>query len=160
MSLAEDLKRFLEVDGENRIVLVGIGSPIRCDDAVGLRVIELLRVKELKNILLLSVETVPESYTGTIRDFNPTHVIMIDAAHFKGKPGEGRIIPTQAISNSSVSTHSLPLTIFADFIRKSICAKVALIGVQSVNIKLGEGLTSEVEKGAQKIAEILSSVLK
>jgi hydrogenase 3 maturation protease len=160
MDLEEELKHLLKPEINRKVVLLGIGSTIRHDDAVGLRVIELLQGKQLRNTYLLNVETVPESYTGVIRDFSPTHVIMIDAAHFDGKPGEGRLIPTQSITNENVSTHNLPLTIFADFIRKSMCSHVVLVGIQPVDMSFGEGLTKEVEEGAQKIADTIYKILK
>jgi len=141
------------------MVLVGVGSPIRHDDIIGLRVLELLKGKTPMSTLLLPTETVPESYTGTIREFQPTHVLILDAANFNGKPGEGRIIPPEAIANTSVSTHSLPLHVFIDYVRKSICEKVALLGIQGVNIDFGEGLTPEVDKSAVEIANILLDLI-
>ena len=159
MALIDDLKAFIGDVSSRRLVIVGIGSPIRRDDAVGLRVLDALEGKNLRNVLLLKTEIVPESYTGVIRDFAPTHVLMIDAAHFKGKPGEGRIIPIQSIADTTVSTHNLPLTIFADFIKESMCSKVALLGIQVIDIGMGEGLTQGVTRGAKKIAEILTEIL-
>jgi hydrogenase 3 maturation protease len=159
MALKDELKAFFGERNGRRVVIVGIGSPIRHDDVAGLRVLELLEGKTTKNVLLLSTETVPESYTGSIRDFTPTHVLIIDAANFDGSPGEGRIIPRQSIANITVSTHSLPLHIFIDYVKKSICEKVVLLGIQGVNIELGEGLTPEVDDGAKVIAEILSDIL-
>jgi len=160
MALRAELHAFFGAAEGRRVVLVGIGSPIRRDDGVGLRVIELLEEKNLRNILLLRAETVPESYTGAIRDYSPTHILLIDAANFNGEPGEGKIIPTQMIANVSVSTHSLPLNIFADYVRKSICDNVKLLCIQGVEIGLGEGLTPEVEEGAKNVAELLYELLK
>jgi hydrogenase 3 maturation protease len=159
MSLRAELQALLGGPEGRRVVLVGIGSPIRHDDIVGLKVLEFLEGKTPKNVLLLPTETVPESYTGAIRDFSPTHVLLLDAAHFNGKPGEGRIIPPKAIANASVSTHSLPLHFLIDYVKRSICENVALLGIQGVNIDLGEGLTPEVERGAAEIAAILLNLL-
>jgi hydrogenase 3 maturation protease len=159
MSLKEELEEFFGSAKERRVVLVGIGSPIRHDDVVGLRVLELLEAKLPPSILLLPTETVPESYTGSIREFAPTHILLLDAAHFGGVPGEGRIIPTEIITNISISTHSLPLHIFIDYIKKSICPRVLLLGIQGANIELGEGITMEVEEGAKLIAKILIDLL-
>ena len=160
MDFKESLEAFLGENPDKRVVLMGIGSPIRRDDSVGLRVIELLEAMGLEDVLLLKTEIVPESYTGVIRDFKPTHVIMIDAAHFNGKPGEGRMIPTQLITGTAVSTHNMPLTILSDYIEKSMCAKVALLGIQPVDIFYGEGLTPEVEAGAVTVSKTIYDSLK
>jgi len=160
MSLREELQTFLGGPEGIRVAVVGVGSPIRRDDFVGLRVLELLTGHTPENVLLLSTETVPESYMGTIRDFNPTHVIIVDAANFGGTPGEAKIIPPSAIANPSVSTHSLPLNIFIGYVKKSICPNVALLGIQGVNIDLGEGMTPSVENGAAEAAILLQELLR
>jgi len=160
MALKDSLKSFLGTETKKRVAIMGIGSPIRRDDSVGLFVIQLLESFSLDNVLLLNTEIVPEGYTGQVREFQPTHVLFVDAAHFNGEPGEGRLIPTQLITGTAISTHNMPLTILADYIEKSMCAKVALLGIQPKDISYGEGLTPEVESGAMKISEILVEVLK
>lgn len=159
MSLREELQLFLGSPEGRRVVIVGVGSPIRHDDFVGLKVLELLNGHTPEGVLLLSTETVPESYTGVIRDFNPTHVLIVDAANFGGNPGETKIIPPEMITNTSVSTHSLPLHIFIGYVKKSICPNVTLLGIQGVNIDLGEGMTPSVEKGAIEISILLQNLL-
>ncbi len=98
-------------------------------------------------------------YTGAIRDFQPTHVIIVDAANFHSAPGEARIIPSKAIANTSVSTHSLPLHLFIGYVKESICTNVVLIGIQGVNIDLGAELNPSVEKGATEVTDILVKLL-
>ena len=139
---------------------MGIGNPSRRDDGVGLRVVELLKERRLGGVLLLETETVPESYTGSIRDYSPTHVLLIDAAQFRGEPGEGRMIPQQLIGNVTASTHSIPLDVLMGYIRKSICDKVALLGIQVAETKMGVGFTHCVEEGAKEIAATIYDVLK
>ena len=55
--------------------------------------------------------------------------------------------------------HAVPLHLFINYIEKSICPRVALLGIQGVNIELGEGITPEVEEGANIIAKILIDLL-
>ena len=159
MSLKAELEAFLGASEARRVVLVGIGNPMRHDDVVGLKVLEYLEGKTSKNVLLLSTETVPESYTGVIRDFRPTHVLLLDAADFKGSPGDGKIIPLKSITNSSISTHNLPLPALIGYIQNTICPNIALIGIQVINIEYGEGFSLEVEKGAKKIANLIHNIL-
>jgi len=159
MSLKVELEAFLGDTAGRRVVLVGVGSPIRGDDIVGLKVLEILEGKLPSSVLLLETESVPESYTGSIRDFQPTHVVIVDAANFGGAPGEAKIIPPKAIANTSVSTHSLPLHVFIGYVKQSICPNVILLGIQGVNIDFGAGLTPEVEKGAYALAGLLQTLL-
>ena len=153
MSLRSQLEQFLGIKGGRRVAILGIGSPIRGDDAVGVAVVERLEARGLENVLLLKTETVPESFTGLIRRFNPTHVLMIDAAHLGDKPGAARIIPTQRITGEIISTHHLPLTELSNFIRGTMDAKVALLGIQPESIAVGTEMTPALREAANRIAD-------
>ena len=159
MYLREELADFLG-DGDRRVAVVGIGSPIRGDDAVGLLVVEELQGFGLRNVLLVSAETVPESFTGKIRDFEPTHVLMVDAADFGGDPGDARMIPKAAIGGSTISTHSMPLSVLIDFIEKTTESRVALLGVQPKGVELGSEVTPEVKEASIKIASLICDLIK
>lgn len=158
MSLEESLRAYFG-EGERRVVLVGVGNPIRGDDAVGPMVIELLEAKPMKNVLLLNTESVPEAFTGKVEEFNPTHVLMIDAANFKGAPGETKLITGGQIGGQAISTHSLPLNIFISYIEKSIGVTVLLLGIQPLSIGLGEPMTEPVEVAAVSVVDTLYQIL-
>lgn len=158
MTLKEALQNFFS-DQLKRVVLVGVGNPIRGDDGVGVKIIEMLEQKKLNNVLLLNTETVPEAYTGAVTDYQPTHVLILDAANFNGKPGEAQLIPVEKIGGTAVSTHSLPLTIFASYIQKTLNTKVTLLGVQPKIIDFGAEISPEVNSAAEEIVEILIGIL-
>jgi hydrogenase 3 maturation protease len=159
MSLREELAGFLG-DGDRRVAVMGIGSPIRGDDAAGLLVVEELQGCGLRDVLLVSAETVPESFTGKIRGFGPTHVLMIDAADFRGAPGEARMIPKTVIGGSTISTHSMPLNVLIDFIEKTTRSRVALLGVQPKCTEFGAEVTPEIREASRKIASIICELLR
>ncbi len=83
--IEKDLKTWL-VNAE-KIVLAGVGNPIRSDDYVGLKLVEDLKGKLPPKVLLIEAETVPESYLSDIEAFHPSHVLLIDAAFLGLKPG-------------------------------------------------------------------------
>ena len=76
--IKKELKKWLS--DAVRVVIAGIGNQIRMDDFVGVKIAQDLRGKISDNILLIECETVPESFVQQIIDFNPTHVLLIDAA--------------------------------------------------------------------------------
>ena len=158
MSLEQGLRDYFGSD-DKRVVMVGVGNPIRGDDAVGPRIIELLESKPLPNVLLLDTESVPEAFTGKVEQFKPTHVLMIDAANFRGAPGETKLITGEQIGGQAISTHSLPLNIFISYIERSLGIKVILLGIQPMSIGLGEPITEPVEAAAQSIVNTLYQVL-
>ena len=75
-----------------KIVIAGIGNPIRRDDFVGLKIVQDLQGKVSKRVCLLECETVPESFIQEIVDFRPSHVLLVDAAFLGLKPGLMRLV--------------------------------------------------------------------
>ncbi len=157
-SIEKDLTDWLK--GAKRVVLVGVGNPIRQDDNVGLRVIQGLQGKLSGNICLLECEMVPEGYLLDIEEFKPTHVLLIDAAVLGRKPGETNLIQFGEVAAfSAISSHMLPLRLFCEYITKSTGAKIRLLLVEPKCMELGEELTPELQKTAQKLIGILLNLL-
>ena len=143
-----------------KIVVAGIGNPIRSDDYVGMKIVQGLQGKVTEKVCLLECETVPESYLLDIETFNPTHVLLIDAAFMGLKPGEANLVDTERIANlPAITTHILPLRIFCDYIKKATGAKIGLLLVEPKCMEFGEGLNVEVEATAQRLAMLLLELL-
>jgi len=156
--IEKELKDWL--DSAKRVVIAGIGNPIRQDDYVGLKIVEDLKNKLSKNVLLLECETVPESYLLDIEEFNPTHVLLIDAAFLGLKPGQFRLVDAEVIENySAVTTHILPLRIFCEYVKQATGAKIGLLLVEPLSVEFGEGLSSEVQATAKKLTEVFLALL-
>lgn len=143
-----------------RVVVAGIGNPIRMDDFIGVKIVRNLYGKVSEKVLLIECETVPESYIQQIVDFNPTHVLLIDAAVMGLEPGEYRLVKPEHLKVfPAISTHMLPLRIFCEYIAKTTNAKIALLLIEPKQTDFGEGLSREVEAAGQKINDFLKSVL-
>ena len=146
--------------GAERVVVAGIGNPIRTDDFVGVKIVQDLEGKVSEKVHLLECETVPESYLEPIIEFNPTHVLLIDAAFLGLKPGAARLIDPERIADfPAVTTHMLPLRIFCEYITKMAGAKIALLLIEPKNAEFGEGLTPEVQAAAERITTVLLKLL-
>ena len=142
--------------GAERVVVAGIGNPIRRDDFVGVKIVQDLQGKVPKNVHLIECETVPESFMQEIVDLKPSHVLLIDAAFIGLKPGDTRLIfPEQITDFPAVTTHVLPLHIFCEYITKMSEAKIALLVVEPENTEFGEGLTPMLQAATEKIMKIL-----
>ena len=148
------LKKWLA--GAEKIVVAGIGNPIRTDDFVGVKIVQDLKDKVSERVYLIECETVPESFLQPIVEFNPTHVLLIDAAILELKPGETRLVSPERIADfPAISTHMLPLRIFCEYLTATTKAKIALLLVEPKNVEFGEGLTPDVQAAAEKITNIL-----
>ena len=156
-----DLQKALEkwLASAKRVVVAGIGNPIRTDDAVGVKIVQDLNGKVSERVYLIECETVPESFLEPIIEFKPTHVLLIDAAFLGLKPGAARLIdPERIAAFPAITTHMLPLRIFCEYITKMTEAKIALLLIEPKNNEFGEGLTPEVQAAAEKIANILQKL--
>ncbi len=72
----------------NSVALVGIGNPLKGDDASGLVTIHRLQEADLPdNLYRIDSGAVPENCTGILRKIQPALVIFIDAADMGMKPG-------------------------------------------------------------------------
>lgn len=158
MSLEAELREYFGTD-KKRVVLVGVGNEMRADDGVGPKIIQLLEEKPLENVLLLNTETVPESFTSKVTGFEPSHVLLIDAANFRGEVGDTKMITSAQIGGQAVSTHSLPLTIFISVIENGLDLEVMLLGIQPRTIDFYAPMTPEIEEAASYIANTLYQVL-
>jgi hydrogenase 3 maturation protease len=142
--------------GADRVVVAGIGNPIRRDDFVGVKIVQDLQGKVPKNVCLIECETVPESFMQEIVDLKPSHVLLIDAAVLGLKPGEARLVfPEQVTDFPAITTHVLPLRIFCEYITKMTDTQIALLLVEPENTEFGEGLTPTVQATAEKVTKIL-----
>ena len=146
--------------GANKVVVAGIGNPIRRDDFVGVKIVQDLQGKVPKNVQLIECETVPESFMQDIVDFKPSHVLLVDAAILGLNPGETRLVLPEHITDfPAVTTHVLPLRIFCEYITKMAEAKIALVLIEPEYTEFGEGLTPKVQATAEKITKQLLELL-
>ena len=156
--LDKELKKWLK--HADRIVIAGIGNPIRMDDFVGVKIAQDLKGKVSDRVLLLECETVPESCVQQILDFDPTHLLLIDAAILGLKPGEAKLVnPDYLIGSSAFSTHMLPLKIFCECLRNESKISIALLLIEPKKTDFGEGLEPEISSSANTITESLIKIL-
>ncbi|MEM1581381.1 MAG: hydrogenase 3 maturation endopeptidase HyCI [Candidatus Bathyarchaeia archaeon] len=157
-TVRRELKEWLS--NVERIVIAGIGNPIRMDDYVGVKVINDLRGRVSNKVLLIECETVPEIYIHQIVNFRPTHILLIDAAALGLNPGEVKLLkPEELEVYSAFSTHALPLRVFCECLIRMVNAKIMLLLVQPKLTDFGEGLTPEVLSSEREIVNFLSNVL-
>ena len=153
------LKKWL--NKSKKVVIAGIGNPIRNDDYIGVKIVHELKNKVPLGIQIYECETVPESFLEPIIELNPTHVLLIDAAILGLKPGSIRLInPEQIINFSPITSHTLPLRVFCEFIKKTTESKIALLLIEPKNTDFGEKISPEVQKAAEKITILLPKLLK
>ncbi|MGD9641696.1 MAG: hydrogenase 3 maturation endopeptidase HyCI [Elusimicrobiales bacterium] len=143
---------------KGRTLVVTLGSTLRADDGVGPYVCSHVAFNR-PDMLLLDAGTTPESIAQTAINWKPDKVILVDAAHFKGRAGEVRVIPLEAINQAMpISTHSFPLSVTFSIVKEDTGCELAVIGVQAKSLDYREGLSPEVEKTAIELAEYFNRI--
>jgi hydrogenase 3 maturation protease len=157
-STEKELREWLS--GAKKVVIAGIGNPIRMDDFVGVKIVRDLYGKVSEKVLLIECETVPESFIQQIINFNPTHILLIDTAVMGLRPGEWRLLKANNLrAFPAISTHMLPLRVFCDYVAKAAEAKIALLLVEPGQTGFGEELSPEVATSSKRIVSLLLSML-
>ncbi len=170
INLENELSEFLE--GYEKLIILGIGNELKFDDGVGPFIISKLNDFKLNsNILLINAFTVPENFTGKIRAENPSHIIIIDACLMGLKAGDVKIVDRKDFVNIGISTHSMSLNYFVKFLNND---NVLFIGIEPENLELIDSdslgvevidyefngqLTSNVQKGADYLINVLKEIL-
>ena len=143
-----------------KVVVVGIGNPLRKDDSVGVKAVRNLQNKVSQFVYVIECETVPESFIEPITEFKPSHILIIDAALLNLKPGSSKLVkPDKIAEQLPISTHALPLKIFCEYLSKTTKAKIALLLIQPGDTSFGEDLTAEVKETAEHLANLLPRIL-
>jgi len=143
---------------KGRTLVITLGSTLRADDGVGPYVCSHVKFTR-PELRLLDAGTTPENVAQTAIDWHPDKVILVDAAHFQGEAGEVRVIPLEAINQSTaISTHSFPLSVTFSIVKEDTGCELAVIGVQAKSLDYKEGLSPEVEKTAAKLVDYFNAL--
>ena len=147
-----------------RLVILGVGNSRRGDDAAGGLVVRQLLKKlgsqKEPGICLLDGGEVPESLTGEIRKFGPSHVLIVDTASGGYEPGTIFLVDREKISQDDLTTHRIPLSLLVRYLEESVGCRVLIIGIEPCLLGLGEPLSDAVTKAVRLLSKRLAEILK
>jgi hydrogenase 3 maturation protease len=147
-----------------KIAVLGIGSELRADDAVGVVIARKLQAyikkKKIKALKVFLGETAPENLTGEIKKFNPTHLIIIDAIDFRKKAGAINIVDPHREEGVSFSTHRMPIKFIKNYLYKSIACQTIIIGIQPRSLEFCGGLSNTVQESVRVVSKEISEVFR
>jgi hydrogenase 3 maturation protease len=158
----EKLKSSLKTKLKNakKIAVLGIGSELRGDDAAGMLVAEKLQ-KTNNTSSALKVffgSTAPENLTGAIKDYKPTHILIIDSADTGNTAGTAIIIEPEKLNGISFCTHRLPTNIMTNYLEQSLNCKTIIIGIQPKNMEFCGKISPELKKSVNSLVKIIKEV--
>jgi len=171
-----------QLKGAERLFVLGVGNRRKGDDAAGSICVRLLarEVTPRKRrtgavtagsgrprgcprkppieFQVLDAGESPESSTGLIREFRPTHVLIVDAALGGFPPGTIFIVDKEKISHEDISTHRIPLVHLMRYLDETIGCRTILVGIEPQEIAWGKPVSPAVRAAAAGLAACLAQI--
>jgi hydrogenase maturation protease len=152
----QDVKSRIKERLVGHLAIVGIGNILRGDDALGPKLIELLKKRGV-NADLFDCGTAPENYILPILSASCDTIVLVDAADTGGAPGDIGIHAVEEIKNVSFSTHNPSPRLFADLIKTGKPdVKMFVLSVQPKSASLGDGISDEVLSSLDFLVSVIS----
>ncbi|MGZ7044598.1 MAG: hydrogenase maturation peptidase HycI [Methanobacterium sp.] len=146
----------------DKIAILGIGNEIKGDDGLGPFIAKKLSIifHDNEDIAVFDGGTVPENYTGAIREINPTHIILVDAVEMGKEPGFIRVVCKEEIANYNISTHAMPISFLIKFMETTIGSNIILIGIQPKSMELAGSISKDVKNSIEEVINTLINLIR
>ena len=145
-----------------RVVVLGVGSPLRSDDGAGMLVIENLleSLPSCPQLLLCGGETAPENFTGKIKAFQPDLLIVVDACDVGLAPGAVVEIPPEKVGGPSFCSHMLPVKVMISYLVEETGTSAILLGFQYKTLLFDGPMSPEMEGAVDSFCGMLQGLIR
>lgn len=150
-------------------IILAIGNIMNGDDGIGSYIVEKVKRyvceadqeaekaathSSLEEIMTIDCGTIPENYTSAIRKQKPDRLVLVDAAEMGLSSGSYRIIEKEHMGVTTMSTHNMPLSLFASYVSQ-FCREVLLLGIQPKRMDLNTKMSPELYMAGNEIALLI-----
>ncbi|MCE7735498.1 MAG: hydrogenase maturation protease [Candidatus Heimdallarchaeota archaeon] len=147
-----------------RIAFIGLGNPIKGDDAVGIYISDkLIETTNSQIPYILSCYHVPANYLGKIVTYNPDYLIFLDAIfHPDFSPGDIVIIsPSKIKQVDTFTTHYQGYETIIKFLETELGKQLdyIVLGINVTEVKLDDQISIEIENSADVIISSIEKVI-
>lgn len=142
---------------KDKVMILGVGNPLRGDDGVGPYLVEQLRGQT--DAILLNCEEVPENFLGKIAENQPDSILIIDAIDLGMSPGAAAILQEDKLGDISWSTHHASLRLFIDYVKADTKANVLILGIQPKSTEFGSEISAELKETIGLLQRIIRKAL-
>jgi hydrogenase 3 maturation protease len=171
-AVSPEVAALLRAQLRGRVAVMGVGNPLRGDDAVGSIVARKLQRAfawvppgapddgGVTMVAIVDAEEIPESYLDVLCAARPAVVVLVDAADVGRAPGSVVLVDGSRLADHASSTHRTPLAPVARYLEGRTGARVLLAGIQPGPDRWGDGLSGAVEDTANRLSNILWDALR
>ena len=143
-----DLIPALRTHCRRPVAIVGVGNPMRGDDAFGPAVVA--QLPPLEGVATFEAGMAPENWLGPIARAKPRSIIVLDTADIGLPPGTICLLDPTELDAVATTTHGMPLGLFIEILEERCSAPAIVLAVQPATLALGEGMTPEVRAAVEK----------
>ena len=138
----------------NKIAFIGLGNPLRSDDAAGLIFLNRLHaLNHFKEAWFIEAGTNPENYLQQIIDCPASLVVFIDASQWGGRPGEITWLSSDNIDTIAISTHAFSIKMVEEYLQAERRFDFRYLVIEPEYLDIGEGLSKSVSNSLDKFFE-------
>jgi len=138
---------------KGNVVILGIGHPLRGDDALGPCLVK--RLQGHMDALCIDAGSAPENYLGKIIKASPDVILLVDAVDFHQEPGYYKILGQEEILKTGFTTHDLSPRMLIEYLTTQTKAQIYLLGVQPKDLELGQELSWPIQKVLTELEGLL-----
>jgi hydrogenase 3 maturation protease len=142
-----------------KVLVAGIGSPLRMDDQAGLVFCDKLVERGIECV---KCEYGLENCISEILHAGTEKLVIVDAVIYRGaKPGEIVIASEDSLAEkySLATTHTIPFGILSRMLHDAGIKEVYVVGVVPLNLDYGVEISSEVADSVEKLVNAFSMIL-
>jgi hydrogenase 3 maturation protease len=140
-----------------KVLIVGIGNPLRSDDGFGPALIQ--RIKDKIKADCLDAGLSPENYIGKIISLKPDTILFIDTVSMNEEVATMKLIEEDQIPEYGFSTHNMSPILMIENIKGRIKTKIFLLGIEPKSLKFGEEISEELKQKLTYLENIFIEAL-
>jgi len=149
--------------GAGKIAVLAVGSSLRSDDGAAMwtaRCLRQFRWPSRPKVKVFLGETAPENLTGEIRKYQPTHLVIVDAAQTGRPAGRIAIIDLEwEDSGMTFSTHNLPLAVTLRYLQNCQSCCMFIVGIEPKSLEFCGAMSAVVQRAATRLATTIHAAV-
>lgn len=149
-------ERLFELVAHEGALVVGVGHPLRGDDAAGSAIAASLAPRFFGRAI--DAGPVPESYLGPLLAVPARPVVFLDAVAHGARPGSWCVVPAESLAVRPADTHRASLGLLAGLLGAHGIG-VWVVGIEPRQLTPGAPLSPEVERATAELVGLLTAAM-
>jgi len=134
-------------------LILGVGNPLRGDDAVGPEV-----CARMESPNAVDCGDAPERYLGLAADAAVGRVLIVDAMDFGGEAGEIAFCRAEDLVERFGTTHDSGLAVLSRYVEAEHGKPVAVLGIQPCDTRFGADVSAAALAAIEKVSAWLRRI--